>query len=148
MKLARAWLSFGAPLVSIETRLYYVAQVFGVSLVIVSVSSAIMCIFQNSEDAKEPEIHYVQNDRQLSLRTLRQVDIISEQLVYGAMHSLGIAMQLHVENAIAQLDNVLQKERKPKSTGLRRVFERLALTAHSFRILPSRRRREPFTTVS
>jgi hypothetical protein len=144
LKLARAWTTFGAPSTSIEPRLRYVAKIFGISLVIVGMPSAIMCIFEGSCDTKRPEVHYVHCDRRLSLRNLRRIDIISEQLVYGAMHSLGTAMRLHVGNAINQLDNVLVERPNSKSTGLTRVFERFALSTYSLRVFSSKGRKEPF----
>ena len=143
LKLARASTTFGAPSNSIESRLRHVATVFGISLVIVSMPSAIMCIFEGSGDTKRPEVHYVHCDRRLSLRNLRRIDIISEQLVYGAMHSLGTAMRLHVGNAINQLDNVLVERPKSKSTGLTRVFERFVLRTYSLCVL-SKGKQEPF----
>lgn len=142
--LARAWFMLGAPLYSIKSRLLYIAKVFDISLVITSSSGTITCIFQDSNDAKRPEVHYVQHDRRLSLRALRQVDLISERLVHGAMHSVGNAMQVNVENAINQLDIVIQKEGKPTPTGITKTFERFAIAAHSLRMLHSKRRKEPF----
>lgn len=135
--LARAWFMLGAPLYSIKSRLLYIAKVFDISLVITSSSGTITCIFQDSNDAKRPEVHYVQHDRRLSLRALRQVDLISERLVHGAM-------QVNVENAINQLDIVIQKEGKPTPTGITKTFERFAIAAHSLRMLHSKRRKEPF----
>jgi Putative threonine/serine exporter len=147
LRLCRAWLTFGAPLSSIATRLRSLAQVFGVSLVVIGTPSAIMCVFQGLDDTKRPEIYYVQCDRRLSLRKLRQVDAISEQLVDCATHSLGTAMHLRIENVIGQLDKVLLEERKHKSTALTRVFKRLILSVYSFGVISSKRSKGPFRTT-
>ena len=147
LRLCRAWMTFGAPLSTIAARLRSLAGLFGVALVVIGTPSAIMCVFDDSGDPKRPEIYYVHCDRRLSLRKLRQVDDISEQLVYSAMHFLGTTMHIHIENAINHLDNVLLEERKHKPTGLMRVFKRFILSTYSFGVLPFRRSRGPFRST-